>query len=388
MTEAELLDIYQKILLAQKKGLLHSVINDARRGLRYTKKIDNNHLRCQFAFIIHYYNFVIKQDAKAGRRAAKELETARKLRDTEEKARTGYTELTYKLNRSKRASESLRNELKSYCLEFEPIIELKNITISLYVFPMLIAQAYLISDYTSVIRYCEQAITLSKEKGQNKSQHFYLFMMSALIISKQHKKAARIVQDAKKRLPGKRYNWSVYVYFETINLIHAQQYKQAYERLLEADKKEQINPAMKEQWQIAKGFFQILSNANLVENSIRFRISKLINEVPIFNKDKYGNFINILILKIILGIQENRVRLIEEREAIEKAYQRYCLKGSREQLFLRILLRVPMLHFRRERVDKACAEDIKKLKLLPMRAESIDIIPWDKLLEIVLGELD
>ncbi len=384
MDDLVLWGIYQKVLRAQKQGSLHLVINDVKRGLRYTKKLDNNQLRYQFASIIHYYCFVVKQDAKAGKNAAKELAIAKQLRDIEERAKFGYTELTYKLNRSKRISETIRKELNEYCIEFKPLIKLKNITISLYIYSMLIIQSYLTLSFKSVIEYCEEAICLSKEKGLNKSHQFASLMMPALIISKQHQKASSIIEEAKIRIPGKRYSWSIYVYFETINLIHAQAYEQAYQRLLEADQKEQINPAMKEQWQIAKGFFQILSNGGYIEDAIRFRISKILNEVPIFSKDKYGNFINILILKIILGIQENRIKLIEEREAIEKAYQRYCFKGSREQVFLRILLRVPVHRFKRERVEKACQEDFKKLEGLVMNAENIDVIPWAKLLEIVL----
>jgi len=388
MNSSEAWRILIKCMEARKQGKLHEVMQEIRSGLRYAKKQDDNQLRYQFAALIHYYNFVVKQDAKAGKYAAKELEYSKQLRDSEERVIIGYSELTYKLNRSKRASEKLRKELDDYCNELGPLLDLKNITISLYLLPMLISRAYLDLDYKAVINYCEQAVNLFEEKGMNKSQHFYNLMMPALIISKQYHRASRVIKLAKMRVLGKRYSWSVFVYFQTINLIHAQQYKPAYKRLLEADKKEQINPAMNEQWQIAKGFFQILSNAELIDNAIRFRLSKLLNEVPIFNRDKYGNFINILILKIILGIQEDRVRLIEEREAIEKAYQRYCLKGSREQYFLRILLRVPVYRFKRERVEKACEEDIKKLYELPMRAENIDIIPWTNLLNIMLSELD
>lgn len=388
MNDPEAWRILSKSMEARKQGTLHEVMKEIRYALRYAKKQDHNELRYQFAALIHYYNFVVKQDAKAGRYASKELAYSRQLRDAEEKVRVGYTELTYKLNRSKRASKKLRNELDAYCNELGSLIDLKNITISLFLLPMLISKAYLDLDYKAVINYCEQAVILFEEKGINKSHHFYNLMMPALIISKQYHRASQVIKLAKIRVPGKRYSWSVFVYFQTINLIHAKQYKPAYKRLLEADKKEQINPAMNEQWQIAKGFFQILSNAALIDNAIRFRLSKLLNEVPIFNRDKYGNFINILILKIILGIQEDRVRLIEEREAIEKAYQRYCLKGSREQYFLRILLRVPVYRFKRDRVEKACEEDIKKLIELPMRAENIDIIPWGNLLDIVLAELN
>lgn len=387
MNDSDCWILFQKTIEAKKQGQLHQIINDVRKGLRYAKKQDNNQLYYQFASTIHYYNFVIKQDAKAGKQAAEELELARQLRDAEESARVGYTELSYKLNRSRRNSKAVRNELKEYCDKMSPLIELQNATISTFVFAMLVTQAYLNYDYKSVIFHCQQAVSMFKKKELDKSQHFYSLMMPALIISQKYEKASSLIREAKKRITGKRYSWSVFVFFETINLLHAEHYELAYERLIEADKKEQINPAIKEQWQITKGFFQILSNAGYLENTIRFRILKILNEVPIFNKDKYGNFINILILKVILGIQENRVRLIEEREGIEKAYQRYCLKGSREQIFLRILLRVPMHRFNRSRVEKACEKDIALLRTMPMNAENLDIIPWVRLVEIVINGL-
>ena len=379
--------LLDKVLIAQSSDRLDSVISDVWKGRRYAKKKDENHLYCQFLEVLHNYYFSIKQDEKEGLKIYQELVNARAIRDFAEKAKDGYIQLTYHLNRTRKPSEEIRKRLSDYCTAYEHLIELENVNISLYVFPMLITKAYLDVHYQKAIDHCESAITLFKKRNPNKTQHFYSLMMLALILLGQHAQASEVMTKIRKRIVGKKYNLSVIIYFQTINLIHAQEYQEAYSYLIEADRKDQIDKPLKEQWNIVKGFFQILSNAGWIQNAKRFRLSKIINDIPIFNKDKSGNFINILILKLILGTQEDKGRLIDNKDSIEKAYQRYCIKDSREQVFIRMLLRVPVFFFDKAAIVQASKADFKKLKTMPMQPESIDIIPWTTLWEIVLNEL-
>lgn len=380
--------LYTEILIAQKEDRLHEVVNDIIRGIKYAKKYGDNHLYYHFSYIYHSYNYLVKQDPKIGARSLAEFEKAKELRDYEEKASMEFSELAFELNRSRRPSIELKNRVDKYCDEMKPLTKLGNFGISAYVYPILIAKAYLDIDYGLVNKYCDEAIELS-EKYAVKSHHFHSLKTLALIISKKYNEAEKTIQKARNKVKKKRgRTWSVYIYYQTINLLHSKRYEEAYIEMREADKREYIDKTTKEQWLIVKGFVQIIINANLLKIQSRFRIGKMLNEVPIFNADKYGNFINILILKIVLGIQENKERVIEEREAIERAYFRYCEKGSREFLFLKVLLKIPLYKFDKSLVVKNCTPDVEKLLLMPMRPSSIDIIPWEKIWDIVLEELD
>lgn len=376
-----------KALQAKTDGKLEPLIPEIWKAVRYSRRNNENHLLCQFLSLIHYYYLTIMQDEKEALKIKKELESTRTLRDFEERTQEEYRQLTFHLKRTRNPSKEVRKELTEYCNEFEHLTKLNNAKISLYLFPMLIKRASINREYDKAVNYCQQAIAFFENRPEKKTQHFYSMMIPLLFVQKKQHGLIPQLAQLKEKIVGKDYNLSIIIFYQTLNYIHLQEYQKAYKLLMEADQKRQIDKALKEQWTVLKGFIQVLSNSNRLSNCKRFRISKIINEIPIFNRDKYGQFVNILILKIVIGIQENRDKLIDEKESIEKAYQRYCTKGSREQLLLRILLRFPVFQFDYDKITKASQADIEKLESMSMESENPDIIPFKDILEIAFREI-
>ena len=116
------------------------------------------------------------------------------------------------------------------------------------------------------------------------------------------------------------------------------------------------------------------------------------NEVPIFSKDKEGNNIHILILKIILNIGVNHDRIIDERDAIERYIERYLKKNHlRSKLLLQMLIQIPSSHFNRSTLEYRTNKLYTRLqnaKKLEGFDPSREIIPFERLWEMVLNLLE
>ncbi len=387
MDTVDLNAILSKALDSRRLGRLNDHEKELVKGLKQAKKLNEFLFYHKFATVLHSYLLLYKQDKRQSKKVEKEIDLAMGLIHAQEVCRHAYANTAYLVNRNRKLNKPQSALLEQYSRQVERFISFRNPKISIYGYQVLIAEAYANGSLQEVIIICKDAINLFEEKETGKLPHFYADIVPALVGLQQYKEAISMCSKGKQIIKGRRYTWSVLAYYKLTALLHSRKYKRAYTEFVGLEKSKVINPAMNEQKAIVKGFFKVLHNSGLVQGVKSFRLSKVLNEVPIFDKDKYGNFINILILKIIIGTQENKLKLIEEAEAITKAYQRYCDKGTREQIFLRMLLRIPAKGFHRSLIEPACAADLKKLSNLPQSARNLDIVPYIDLWAIILNGL-
>ena len=133
------------------------------------------------------------------------------------------------------------------------------------------------------------------------------------------------------------------------------------------------------------------ASGNEEQSGRHFRLSRFLNEMEVFSKDKQGMNIAILIIEILLGIAQKKYdELIDRVEAMDKYRSRYLREEevARANHFLRMLLQIPKNSFRREEaIAKAC-DDQRALEAIPIEMANqtfeIEIIPYEKLWEIAL----
>lgn len=386
--ESELWDLRAKIAESKKRESIKPLLELIKKGLKSAKKLHLNKLHFEFAETLHYYALIHFRDVNLSKKAKEELNTAKELREAEERARFASAELNGLLQVKGRADQQLKELYNRYSIELEPLLQYTNINISMFVYQILIDQAYFTCNYNRVISLSEKAIQFFDSHKTQKSQHYKIKLLPFLIFKGQYDRVQKLIDSSKNQRWGQKFSGSVFLIYEVCNKLHQQKYQEAYTLLCEAEKKRSVNPALSEQWIIIKGFFRILTNAGIIKNDVKYRIGKVLNEVPEFNKDKYGNFINILILKSIIRIQEDKGKAIENREAIERAAIRYTGQNSRERLFLKMLLSIPRLQFDKDKILKCNTEYLSQLRTSQQNVENLDIIPWCTLWDIVLGSIN
>lgn len=384
MNYNDLIDILKAARFAQKAGNLNEKLPQIKKAFNYAKKNGENEMALHFATILQRFYLVIEQDLDRGIFYQEEVENALYLYNIEVEIHLKYSHFAYYINRSRSFPDDLFQELKIFVREYEPYTKLKNQQINLFLYPLIVAFYYKTNNHQLVEECCNEGLNFYQGIKSNKVYNLYYMMAPSLIIRKKYEAAHEAITHAQKRVIGKSYNLSLFAFYEVVNLLHWGKHQEALDRTMEATQKKQINPALAEQWNIVKGFLQVLSNAGLISKT-SFKVSKLLNELPIFSKDRPGNYSNILILKSILALQKDRELLVKNQEAIEKVTRKYFDDNSREATFIRMLLEIPASDFDFDQINSNTKEDFHFLKKMEKNAENIDIIPFDVLWDIALA---
>ena len=127
----------------------------------------------------------------------------------------------------------------------------------------------------------------------------------------------------------------------------------------------------------------------------RFRVSKFLNDTPLYSKDKRGMNIAVLVFQIVWLIFARRHNETVDRiDAIEKYSTRYLKKDDtfRSNCFIKMLLAVPAAGFHRVAAARAAEKFAAALRSMPLdfanQSHEVEIIPYEQLWEMVLRSLD
>ena len=126
------------------------------------------------------------------------------------------------------------------------------------------------------------------------------------------------------------------------------------------------------------------------------RLGRFLNQVPSFAKDKQGMNMPVLIIQLCILIQQKKHDAAEERvEALEKYLARHVRKNNpnyRSNLFLKMLLQVPIAGFQKKLVQKKAQKYIKKMEQVDLeyggQSHAVEIIPYATLWKYILEVLD
>lgn len=135
-------------------------------------------------------------------------------------------------------------------------------------------------------------------------------------------------------------------------------------------------PLQKEVWQLYFAYLSLainLGKLKIGENEIneknKFRLSKFLNDLPVFSQDKQGLNIPILILQIVFLIQQKEFEKIEERiEALRKYRVRHLFnkENFRSDCFIKALQTLIKADFRKELFIKYSSPYLKALSEMPL----------------------
>lgn len=342
-----------------------------------------------------HYNSLVKQYSK--------------LLNAELLAEEFYTEIIINFVSSTATKPEIIKLAEKYSAELVNLTEEVNTYRFKLVYYNIKALRYeLANNYAMTIKASEEALDFFDQKvhivTKNAQFLFLLKIISAQIYLKQFQQIETYIERCTTLIPRGSRNWlTTYNYF-MIYLFHSYQFKRALEIYNEvksvANKNLSSYEEISENWRIHEAFlhyfFLINKLPSTESQSIKkFRISKFLNEVPVYSKDKRGNNITIIILQILFLLQHKKYSpIVDKMESLQTYTHRYLRHDGtfRSNCFIKMLLCLPAASFHKKGVLRKADKYWKKLLSVPIekanQSAEMEIVPYEMLWEFVLEGLD
>lgn len=326
----------------------------------------------------------------------------------ENRAEELYTSMTIGFVNSKSGTAEISQVARQYFDEISPWLS-KYDSFKLHLFGRLIQITIYssINDYQRTAELCEDALAFFKLKPYDSSlplQVFYYQLAVCYIQLRTFDKGQSLINSVESVFEEGSFNWFKFKELFFILAMHTERYAEgaAVCSQIMANPKLHNHPAhISEMWKIYQAYVYILVRMGIISNdenehkSSKFKLQKFLNDIPVFSRDRQGMNIPVLIAQILLLIVErNYEASIDRIGAIEKYCSRYLKQKDtlRSNLFIKMLLQIPLASFHKEALTRKTAKLLKMLQDTPMeisnQAYEIEIIPYEILWDMLIASLD
>jgi hypothetical protein len=328
------------------------------------------------------------------------------LQQKEAAAEVYWTKIGVLYAKSKSFKKDVSQKAKEFRLQLDGFpSRLKSV--KLYYFQTMIsaAEKMATNNFLEAIPILRNGLTTIEGNEKFVSNSFTygvaINLLACYIPLKRYDEAREVLVSLYKHTKEGTYNWYKSRELHFILAMHTANYEEA--NRLHADtisqktfKRQQ--PFIREAWTIYGAYLRILINAGKVkgeENASPFRISRYLNQLPTFSKDKRGQNVPVLISQIVLLLQQgNFDGLIDRYEAVNKYRERYVERevNFRGNVFLHMLRQMTTHDFDRCKVEK---ETVTLRNLLDQEPVDVmspgydqEILPYEELWEVLVETMD
>lgn len=329
----------------------------------------------------------------------------------ENKAEALYTDLVVRFVNNKSAKQDVHKQALEFYRQVETSLDAYD-TYRLHLCGRLIEVIIYssINDYKNTVTVCDRAIRFFEARPYIANvplQAFYHQAMVCYIQLRDYEKGRVVAAKGMQLLEEGTFNWFKYQELLLILALHTKAYQEAYRVFKAAVQHRKFGalPAHAQQiWKINEAYLYYLMELGLIKKMpeaqgdqlmSRFRMSRFVNETPLYSKDKRGLNIPILIFQILHLIREKRYNeTIDRMEAIEKYTTRYLVKDDtfRSNCFIKMLLTMPASGFHRVATIRHAEKFVKLLREAPLdfanQSHEVELIPYSDLWEMALGTLE
>lgn len=247
----------------------------------------------------------------------------------------------------------------------------------------------IVNDYANLTKVCSEAIkyfeSLTYPIPAAAPFSFLYKMIPSYIVLGNFIEAEIAIRKCLSIAPKGHFNWIRTKQYETIMHFHKGDFGNARVISLEILKK---HKSQFEFWPIFNAYASILMGE-------KFRLGKFLNEVPKYSHDKKGMNINILIIQILHFLKQRKFgKVIDRMDALERYSYRYLRKNNtfRSNCLIHMLLQLEKGNFNKIAVQRKAAKYYDRLKSVPLHEAKqdldLEIVPYEKLWEVILGYLD
>ena len=384
-------------------------------GIELLEKLLHQALKYEFTEIslnalrllrLHYGN--VEGDLKKFEQINQKYDHLQTLWIWENRAEELYTRLTIGFVNSKSGKAEISQLARQYFDEISPwLSQYDSFKLHLFGRLMQISIYSSVNDYQRTAELCEEALAFFKLKPYDSSlplQVFYYQLAVSYIQLREFDKGQSLVRNVESIFEEGSFNWFKFKELFFLLAMHTERYAEgaAVCHQIIIHPKLSTHPAhISEMWKIYQAYVNVLVRMGIISEdehehkSAKFKLQKFLNDVPVFSRDRQGMNIPVLIAQILLLIVErNYDASIDRIGAIEKYCSRYLKQTDtlRSNLFIKMLLQIPLASFHKEALIRKTAKHLKTLQDTPMeisnQAHEIEIIPYEMLWDMLIASLD
>ncbi len=391
-----------KILLGREARV--AAIQLAHKILRQTLKFEFTDLTIDVARILRLHYAVFEGDEKKFNQYDEIVQTQEAIHRAETAAEKYYEQLVLNYVTAKSTQTEINEQAAAFSEALEQMVETHsshNLHRTFYLIEVIRYMA--VNDYKATNELCGKAIEFFESKPYVSKISLVTFLyqqLACLIQLKEFEKGKSIAEKCLSLITPGLINWfkAQELYF-MLNM-HCDDLQKAYLVLDSAMRHSRFrfqSEAIIETWKIYEAFIRFLLEIDQIQalkgkKPGNFRLSKFLNELPIFSKDKKGMNIPIMILNMLfMTIQGKHDDFIEKAESIRKYASRHLKTDhtERSETFIRMLLLLPANAFNKEEVKSKATPLLEELKAIPLETANqsfeIEIIPYENLWEFLIN---
>lgn len=378
------------------------------RLVRHSKHFEFTELTLDILRVLRLQYSTVDGDIAKYEDIKKQYLEYEKIWQMESKAEFFYSELMVQYAASKSTKAEVTQQAEEFYAELKPFMSVCT-SFKLHLFGRMVHLLIYSSenDYVKTSKLCEDAITFFDNKAYDSGlplQVFYYNLIVCYLQLGEFEKGQKAIERCEYFFEESSFNWfklQELFFLLAARTSHWEEAYYLYEKVVNHPRFEEKQVQIVEMWRIFQAYIFYLIKIGkipesvLSERSKRFKMSKFINEITLFAKDKSGMNMSVLIVQILYAIAEKDYKKSSDRiEAIEKYCSRYLKSDAtfRSNSFIKMLLQVPQALFHREASIRKTERYFKQLKTVPLQlasqAHEVEIIPYEVLWEMVLDSLD
>lgn len=378
------------------------------RLLRQTTHFEFTELTLDILRVLRLQYSIVDGDVKKYEKVREQYEQYEKIWMMENKAEHHYSELMVRFTNSKATKLEVVEEAKLRYEELEPFMA-ECSSFKLHMFGRLVQMMIYNgeNDYPNTARLCEDAIRFFDQKEYDSGlplQVFYYNLIVCYLQLREFEKGQAVVNRCSYYFEEGSFNWFKLQELFFLLAMHSGHYEDAYwlyEKVTNYPRFEEKGVQITEMWRIYQAYLYFLIKIGKIPPGIlsakisKFKISRFLNEIPLFSKDKRGMNISVLIVQILLSLADKNYDQASDRiEGIEKYCSRYLRDSDtfRSNCFIKMLLQIPLASYHREAVARKTERYYNMLTSVPLeaaqQAHEVEIVPYEALWEITVAALD
>jgi hypothetical protein len=297
---------------------------------------------------------------------------------------------------------------KKYEKYVDKLSEIDSSSFQVMVRQLGVFEHLLCHQWQEVLALCDDAIEMFDNTNLVDHGNKSLFnsqKSSALVMLGRHKEALELLDnDLKKIEPGHK-RWYKNREMAAIACFYGDDYKQALEIVRNAFTCKRfacISEVNQETWRLYNAYLHLIARVEgsglQIENAQKFKLGKMLNEMPYYSQDKRGGNTTLLILQVLfllseMGKGKNILEEIESRlESVRKYAERNLDPNSehmRTTLFLQMLLLVPKYLHEPQNLQKAVHAHLQKMRgieAMPIDSSfELEVVPYEQQWSWVMG---
>lgn len=320
-----------------------------------------------------------------------------------------YISLSTHFVKSRASKIDLLNTAIEYSIDLSKYIgKIKTQRFIFYAYTVIALRFQIENNYKSTLETCLIAIEAVKGKGPLIQKTYLItFLIKAISCYIQlgnYKEGESAIGECYNLTETGSFNWYIVKDYQLLLYYHSGQYERAIVNFTEARSLPDFNrlPShYKEQWVIHEAYFHYLiaikkisPSLKILEDMGKFRLTKFLNDVPEYSKDKRGSNISLLIIQLMFLVQQKKYEDFTDRlAALEMYSHRYLRKDEtfRSNCFIHMMMQIPKGYFNKKNVARKAEKYVEKLKEMPLEVANqsgeLEFIPYETLWDFVTSTL-